>query len=92
MEFRLHNLRKDIQAIVESECQTDPTFKTTQIYRRISAAEVYKQLVAKGYAVEDLPTTETIRGRLNEMGYRPKKVQKARPKKRSPRPMRSSPR
>lgn len=87
IESRLPNLRADIQAIVDGQSQTDPTFRTTRLYRRITSAEVRRQLMLqKGYAEEQVPSEETIRGRLNAMGYRPMKVRKSKPKKRSPRP------
>jgi hypothetical protein len=35
----------------------------------------------KGYSDEELPTEETIRRRLNELGYSLKKVSKTKPKK-----------
>ena len=39
-------------------------------YTRMSAAEVRPQLIVqKGYQDEALPSSETIRRRLNEMGY-----------------------
>jgi len=82
-EIHLPNLLEDIKAIVDPESQTDPTFKTTRLYIRLSAAAVRKQLIAqKGYRDETLPTTETIRCKLNELGYHPKKVKKSQPKKR----------
>ncbi len=42
-EHHLPNLLNDIKAIAEAESQTDPTFKTTRLYIRVSAAEVRKQ-------------------------------------------------
>ena len=82
IEEHLPNLLDDIKAIVDGESQTDPTFKTTRLYIRLSAAEVRKQLIKqKGYKDEELPTAETIRNKLNQLGYYPKKVQKSQPKK-----------
>jgi hypothetical protein len=91
IESRLPNLRSDIQAIVEPHIQTDPTFQTRRLYRRITSAEVRRQLIEeKGYSEQEVPCEDTIRVRLNDMGYRPMKVRKSKPKKRSPRPMLSS--
>ncbi len=84
VETRLPNLRADIKAIVEQHCQTDPTFETTRLYRRVTAKEVRRQLIARGYKDEDLPSEETIRTRLNLMGYGPAKVRKTKPKKKIP--------
>ena len=87
IESRIPNLRADIKAIVDGQSQTDPTFCTTRIYRRITSAEVRRQLMLqRSYSEEDVPSEETIRVRLNAMGYRPMKVRKSKPKKRSPRP------
>ena len=87
IESRLPNLRADIKAIVDSQCQTDPTFQTRRLYRRISAGEVRQQLILqKGYTEQEIPCEDTIRVRLNVMGYRPMKVRKSKPKKRFRRP------
>ena len=85
IEDHLPNFLEDMKEIVEGESQTDPTFKTMRLYMRISAREVRKQLIKqKGYSDEELPTSETIRVKLNQMGYYPKKVQKSKPKKKIP--------
>jgi hypothetical protein len=85
VEHYLPNLLDDIKAIAEAESQTDPTFKTTRLYIRLSAAEVRKQLIAqKGYSEEELPCEDTIRTKLNKLGYHPKKVRKSQPLKKIP--------
>lgn len=77
IEYHLPELLNDIEAIAEGEAQTDPTFKTTRKYIRVSAAEVRKQLVKeKGYSEEELPCEDTIRRKLNQLGYYPKKSKK----------------
>jgi hypothetical protein len=84
-ESRLPFLLEDIRAIVDSQSQTDPQFKTNRLYTRLSAASVRVELIEqKGYTSEDLPTSETIRKRLNELGFFPSKVGKTRPKKKLP--------
>jgi hypothetical protein len=81
-EERLPNLLTDIRSIVDSQSQTDPTFRTTRLYTRLTAAEVRRQLIAqKGYTDEELPHASTIGIKLNEMGYRLRTVQKSRPQK-----------
>ena len=83
-EEKLPHLLTDIQSIVDEQSQTDPTFQSTRLYTRISAAEVRKQLIAqKGYRDEVLPTAETIRKKLNGLGYKLRAVQKSRPQKNS---------
>ena len=49
---------------------------------RLSAAEVRRQLIEKkNYRDEDLPDQRTISNKLDDLGYRPSKVQKTKPKK-----------
>jgi hypothetical protein len=81
-EAHLPNLLKDIRAIADEQSQTDPTFQTTRLYTRISAAEMRRQLIAqKGYEDAELPSEETIRVKMNKLGYGLRSVQKSRPKK-----------
>jgi transposase len=84
-EEYLPNLLDDIDDIADEQSQTDPTFKTTRLYTRLTAAEVRKQLIEqKGYSDDELPTEETIRVKLNQLGYQLGNVQKSRPKKKIP--------
>ena len=77
IETKLPNLIEDIKAIVDPSSQTDPSFKSTKLYTRITAAEVRRQLIEqKNYKDEELPSAETIRRRLNELGYTLKRVVK----------------
>jgi hypothetical protein len=81
-EQHLPHLLDDIKAIADAESQTDPSFKTTRLYIRVSAAAVRKQLIEqKSYRDEELPGEETIRTQLNELGYQLKKVKKSQPLK-----------
>lgn len=90
-EEHLPHLLEDIKAILDEQSQVDPTFKTTRLFTRISAAEVRRQLIAqKGYSDAALPCEETIRVKINHLGYTLRSVQKSRPKKRSLKPMQSS--
>ena len=87
-EVHLPHLLTDITAIVDSQSQADPQFRTPRLYTRLSAAEVRQQLIAhKGYTDEALPTVATITTKLNALGYYPKKVAKSQPQKKSPKPM-----
>jgi hypothetical protein len=82
-EEHLPALLSDIKAIVDGQCQTDPSFQTQRLYTRLTAATVRAQLVLrKGYTDEQLPSTETIRCKIHDLGYRLRKVQKCKPKKR----------
>ncbi len=81
-EEQLSALLEDIKNIVDSQSQTDPSFKSRRLYTRLSAAEVRKQLIEKlGYSDEVLPTAETIRVKLNDLGYTLKRVAKVLPQK-----------
>ena len=76
-EQRLPELLNDLRAIAEQHSQTDPKFQSTRLYLRLSAASVRQQLIEqKGYTDEQLPSTEVIRQRLNELGYHLKRVKK----------------
>src|ERR1700694_5564194 len=49
-EAHLPRLLDDIRAIVDSQSQADPQFRSRRLYTRLSAAEVRRQLIAqKGY-------------------------------------------
>ena len=81
-EFHLPGLLEDIRAVVQDHCQTDPTFQTTRLYCRLTAAEVRQQLIGrKGYTDEQLPSVQTLGGKLNALGFRLRKVAKCRPQK-----------
>lgn len=86
-EEHLPNLLTDITAIVDSQSQADPQFRTTRLYTRLTAAEVRRQLIAqKGYRDAELPTVETIGAKLNALGSYPQKVAKTLPQKKSLKP------
>jgi len=90
-EERLPTLLDDIKALVDGQSQTDPSFRTTRLYPRLTAAEVRRQLIAqKGYTDDDLPTGRTISTKLRALGYHPTKIAKAQAQKRSPKLMPSS--
>jgi hypothetical protein len=90
-EAHLPYLLDDIRALVDSQSQADPQFRSRRLYTRLSASEVRRQLIAqKGYTAEALPTAETIGVKLNTLGYTLKKVAKTQPQKRSPKPTPSS--
>lgn len=91
-EVHLPHLLTDIRALVDEQSQTDPQFKTTRLYTRLSAAEVRRQLIAqKGYTDAELPTIQTLTTKLNELGYHLRTVAKTQPQKNYPPPMLSSP-
>ncbi len=92
-EAHLPNLLADLEAVVSGQSQADPTFRTTRLYTRLTAAEVRRQLIARrGYTDEQLPCVQTIGAKLNALGYHPQAVAKAQPQKSSRKPTPSSPR
>jgi hypothetical protein len=90
-EAHLPNLLSDIRELVESQSHTDARFRNNRLYTRMSASEVGRQLQKqKGYSAEELPSEETLRCKLNMLGFHPTRVQKTQVKKRSKKPMPSS--
>ena len=81
-EDRLPNLFQDIRTLVTDHLQTDYTFQTTQLYCRLTASEIRKQLLAfKGYTDDQLPCERTVASKLNDLGFRLRLVAKNRPQK-----------
>jgi hypothetical protein len=70
----------DIVEIADQFSQTDPTFRTTRLFTRLTAAQMRTQLIeTKGYSEAELPCEETIRTKLNALGYGSKRVKKVNP-------------
>ncbi|MHC5610015.1 MAG: ISAzo13-like element transposase-related protein [Nostoc sp.] len=70
VETKLPNLLEDIKSLVDPQSQTDPSFKSIRLYTRMTASEVRRQLIEQfGYTEEELPSSETIRRKLNDLGY-----------------------
>lgn len=81
-EVTLANLDSDIRSLVEPESQADSRLKNTFAYTRITAKAVRKKLIEeKNWPEELLPKERTISNILNRMGYKLRKVQKAKPEK-----------
>lgn len=78
-------------ALAESHSQQDPTFRTSLLYTRLTAAEALKQLRSQGFSEDQLPSPSTMAEVLNRNGYRLRKVIKAKPQKKHQKPMRSLP-
>ena len=84
VEAHLPNLLDDIRAIAEPHSHADPQLRTARLYTRLTAAEVRRQLIAqKGYSDAELPSLETIRVQLNELGFTLRQVAKSLPQKNS---------
>ena len=84
-EAHFPNLLEDIKSIVDPISQTDPSFRTDQLYSPISAPEVRRRLIeSKTYTDEKCPCSRTISNKLNELGFRLRRVQKSKPLKKNP--------
>ena len=79
-----------LRKLAESHAQQDPTFHSTMAYTRLTAAEALRQLRAQGFEEEQLPCPSCMSLILNRMGYRLRKVLKAKPQKKFPKPTPSS--
>ena len=80
-----------IRRLVDPHAQADPKFQTTFAYTRVTAKAVREALLAVPELAGKVPTRQTVGDILNRLGYKLRRVQKARPQKRSPRPTPSSP-
>lgn len=77
-------LAQDVRAIVEPATQADPELKSARRYTNLSAREVLLALKSqKGYTPDRLPSERSMRDILNRLGYRIKRIQKARPLKKT---------
>jgi hypothetical protein len=70
-----------LRRLAEAHAQQDPTFRTTLAYTRLTANAALEALRAQGYGEEQLPSPSTMAEVLNRMGFRLRKVVKAKPQK-----------
>lgn len=85
IEEKMPKLMDDIKDIVDSQSQTDPNFKTTRLFTRLTVTEIRKQLILqRGYTDDELPSNQTLNSKVNQLGYTLKKVQKVKPIKKIP--------
>ena len=82
-EARYPDAAEALQQLAEEHAQQDPTFKSSIAYTRLTAAEALRQLEVKGFPQDQIPSPSAMAEILNRMGYRLRKVVKAKPKKRS---------
>jgi DDE family transposase len=81
-EVKDPQLAADVRAVVEPHTQADPEVKSARRYTNLSAREVLQALRSqKGYTPDRLPSERTMRDVLNRLGYRIRRIQKARPLK-----------
>ena len=67
--------------LADAHAQPDPTFRTTLAYTRLTAKAALEALRAQEYSEDQLPSPSTMAAVLNRMGFRLRKVVKAKPQK-----------
>jgi Rhodopirellula transposase DDE domain len=70
-----------LRVVAEAHAQQDPTFRTTLAYTRLTAKAAGDALREQGIAEAQLPAPSTMAEVLNRLGYRLRKVLKAKPQK-----------
>ena len=70
-----------LRQLADAHAQQDPTFRTSVTYTRLTAQAALKALREQGYSEEPLPSPSTMAEVLNRMGFRLRKVVKAKPQK-----------
>jgi hypothetical protein len=79
-EARLPDLEAHLRSMAEPLSQTDPTFRTTQLYSRLTGKEARRRLIEDfGYSEADAPSPRSLRRKLSGLGYKPVKVRKSKP-------------
>jgi hypothetical protein len=70
-----------LREVAEAHAQQDPTFRSTLAYSRLTAQAALATLRERGFDEQQLPSASTMAEVLNRMGYRLRKVVKAKPLK-----------
>ena len=73
-----------LRQLAEAHGQQDPTFRTSLTYTRLTAQAALNALRDQGYSEGQLPAPSTMAEVLNRMGFRLRKVVKAKPQKKIP--------
>lgn len=90
-EERHSEIAAVLRHVAEAHAQQDPSFRTALAYTRLTAKEALKQLRERGVAEAHLPSPSVMAPILNRMGYRLRKVVKAKPQKKFRKPTPFSP-
>ena len=84
LEDKNPQLAQDIRELAEPHTHADPELKSDRRYANLSAEEMVTLLqTQKGYAREALPSVRTMRDIMKRLGYRLKRIQKAKPLKKT---------
>ena len=73
-----------LRQLAEAHAQQDPTFRTCLTYTRLTAKAALEALHEQGYGEDHLPSPSTMAEVLNRLGFRLRKVVKAKPQKKIP--------
>src|SRR5438552_16115773 len=75
-------LAEDMRSLADPESQADPKFQSPFRYTRMTAKAMRQALIdQKGWTDEELPHGNTIGEILNRLGFKLRRVQKAKPLK-----------
>ena len=80
-EERHPQVAEALRRLADAQAQQAPTFRTSLTYTRLTAQAAVKALREQGYSEEQLPSPSTMAEVLNRMGFRLRKVVKAKPQK-----------
>ena len=73
-----------LRQLAEAHAQQDPTFRTCLTYTRLTAKAALEALHEEGYGEDQLPSPSTMAEVLKRLGFRLRKVVKAKPQKKIP--------
>lgn len=73
-----------LRQLADAQAQQDPTFRTCLAYTRLTAQAALQALKEQGFRADQLPAPSTMAEVLNRMGFRLRKVVKAKPQKKIP--------
>jgi hypothetical protein len=80
-EERHPEVAEALRQLADAHAQQDPTFRTSLTYTRLTAQAALQALREQGYSADQLPSPSTMAAVLNRMGFRLRKVVKAKPQK-----------
>jgi hypothetical protein len=83
-EDRHPQVAQALRQLADAHAQQDPTFRTSLAYTRLTAKAARNALREQGYEEDQLPSPSTMAEVLNRLGFRLRKVVKAKPQKKLP--------
>ena len=75
-----------LRALAEAQAHQDPTCRTPLAYTRLTAKAAVAALRVQGFAKKEVPAPSTMATILNRLGFRLRKVLKAKPQKKITQP------